>query len=291
MSSVTPVRIPLETNLDRKGSNLALSRLPGESAKLYRKRLRAEALDPGNGTLTGLRKSIGRQVGLEPIVALRITLRLDENGRPVAEKPAVVVEPTRVLFYSSYPDVVELTCLTRDRAHYYLLEDIVSALESSSCFEGTLEDSDYAYKLSSKLRCGSNLKTVNTFVVQKVAGLELGRQYIADILIGNTNHFVYEMESPEDIELEGQYHIDYLNGVIHTLSGFSGSIDYTYAEFPFRMMWEDIQILELSKEETQDMFEGKRLDEETGDETYGLLNSYGSKVQRVVLSKMGNQWG
>lgn len=291
MSSVTPVRIPLETTLDRKGSSLALSRLPGESEKLYRKRLRAEALDPGDGTLNGLRRSIGRQVGMEPIVGLRITLRLDEDGNPVAERPAVIVEPTRVIFYSSYPDVIEMTCLTRDRGHYYFLEDLVTALETSTCFEATLEHPDYAYKLSSKLRCGSNLKTVNTFVVQKVAGLELENQYISDILIGNTNHFLYEMESPEDIELEGQYYIDYINGVVHTLSGFSGSIDYTYAEFPFRMIWEDIQILELSKEETQDMFEGKRLDEETGDETYGLLNSYGSKVQRAILSKMGNQWG
>lgn len=289
MATYTPYRIPLETNLDREGMRLGIGRLPNESSESYALRLRAEVLEPSNGSVASLSNTLTRLVGGNSKAALKISLAYAE-GVPVAEAPVVIIEAGRMRFYSAYPNTIVLDIETRTEGETVFISDAIAAINSTAEFTAELIESSLEWEPAKNLRLGNNIKTETLVPFKAQENFDLGRGNILSLRARNSAQLLYEVETPEEVETRGEYCLDSVNGVVTTYEGLVGEVEFDYAEFPFVVFYDQVSAYELFDPTTEFFLQEEAAQEHTTETGYRLLNPLGNKIHRKLLEKAGNQW-
>ena len=137
----TPQRYKIKNDIDAHGTFFDLQRLPGEANASYFKRLQSVIPLRAGPDHHGLVHGITRELGLEEKIGLKIS-PVSVFGRWLAPAPHVEITATQIILYSYYEsdtnNVVDTTIEIFDHGDGYLLEDVVSQIQSSQYFVAEL---------------------------------------------------------------------------------------------------------------------------------------------------------
>ena len=103
--------------------------------------------------------------------------------------------------------------------------------------------------------------------------------------------FQTEKNSVGDLEEEGDFYIDYKNGVVFTESPASGFVSYSYRKFPFTIYWQPVRAYPLNDPDNKYINYDTLISDETGLPEYTLLNSTGAKITNQTLQLHPLGWG
>jgi len=292
MSTYTPQRISLSVGLDETGLGLSLFRLDGESLEDYRRRLLLEARDPSGPTEIQLINSVNRYLGQFEIPIFEIDVIRNSTGEPIASDPYIEVTSTHFRIYSDYssgsPDI-ELNLV--DRSDAYFLEAIYTAFVGNTDFTISTLDTDYEYKKSAFLKYGNNNRFIHTELLGKSRANKLKYELIQEIYPQAELLFKTEVATRESIAAEGEFYIDYINGVVYTYDFARGFIAYSYRKFPYRLHWQPVRVWPYNNEDKKYLYYNELISDTTGLGENTLLNSEGARIANMVLAVHPLNWG
>ena len=248
MGTYTSRAQPLPNGLDEIGLDLSLPRLEDEALATYRKRILLETRLPGGATQDEFAVSASRQVGLFDEPLIEIDLVLDANGDPVGADPHFEVTSTRVRAYHDYSlgDAGLDFTLVIERAQNWFVDDLVTALTASAYFSVNIENADYQYKLLRDLQFGSSLKTVDRRLLRKSYENALGFRYVRSFLPQSVAAFINEKATQALVVADGDYFVDYTNGVVFTYTLQSGGAMLTHRDFPYLLREAGVRVVPVN---------------------------------------------
>ena len=305
MAKYTPEKARVGISLDEVGIQLGMQRLPEESTDDYRKRLALQTENKPGVSESDFIDCISRSVGLFEERIFEIDLVLDGNGKPLAPAPRVEVTSSFLRVWSNYgttPPELEIDIYNRGEGYH--LEGVYDKLNALSFItvialeDPPADDADsYKYKRSWFLKCGDtdrlehNYKVVygrmNNFYNEDLTT----RKYIHNCLFSSEEIFGDEKSSYEDIEKEGDYYIDYTNGIVFSYSTAMGLISYEYREFPYTLKTQPVKVISLYDPDIDHIRKDYLISDSSGAEARLKLNSYGAKVTNSILKAYPLQWG
>lgn len=292
MSTYTPTKFLVPNGLDELGFKLGMTRFDNETLADFRRRLLLEARDPAGASQDDFIRSIGRQVALFDIPVFEISLITDANAVPLAPDPYIEVTSTHLRAYSDFDNSVldfELNIIDRDSA--YFLKDVYASFTASSFFSVKILDDDYAYKKSRQLKYAN---TNRFFPAER-----LSQSFEHKLMFGNikTLHaqafdvFINEKTSQNDLAEDGDFYIDYVNGVIFTHSMMKAFVSYVYREFPYRLLWQPVRTFPFNDPDIDFLIKDTLIDDNDAQPQHLLLNSHGAEIVNKILSIHSLGWG
>lgn len=291
MSTYTASKVLLPTGLDEFGFKLSLNRFENESLDAFRRRLLLEIAQPSGSSFERFSRSVSRKVGLIDTPVLEFNLILDGNDDPVAADPAIVVTASKFYAYSDYANrTLDVELLLTDRNEAWFIQDIVDAFSGSTFFTVTLLESDYAYKYSSQLSVGSNIKFFEVIRLSTREVHDFGKTNIREVLFSDPLLFRTEVAVSGDIAEYGDYYLDRLNGAVFTYSSMGGGASVEYAEFPFTIRYQSVRSYELKDEDANHIIYDNLLGTD-GVEQRLLLNSVGAELFNELFKTHPLEWG
>jgi hypothetical protein len=292
MGTYTPQRLTLTVGLDETGLDLSMFRLDKESLDNYRKRLLLEVRDPSGPTEEQLIKSVNRYIGQFEVPVFEIDVIRNSDGDPVATDPYIEVTSTHLRIYSDYESgVLEVELNLVDRDDGYFLGSIPTALAGSPNFSIIILDTDYEYKRSSFLRYGNNQDFILTELLKESRSNKLQKELIQAIYPHVTQLFKTEVVDKDSIATEGDFYVDYVNGVVYTYDFGRGFISYSYRQFPYRFHWQLVRVWPYNDEDKKYLYYNELISDTTGLSENTLLNSEGARIANLVLAVHPLGWG
>jgi len=285
-------KVLLPTGLDEFGFNVSLNRLESESLDDYRRRLLLEVVQPSGASFEHFSRAVSRKVALFDTPAVRFELVLDGDDLPVAPDPLIVVTATKLYAYSDYGNsTIDVEVNLVDREDGWFIQDVVDAFAGNTFFTVSLLDADFAYKKSSHLSVGSNLRHKEILKLQAREVYDFGLSNLREVLFGDPVLFNEEVATVEDIEEYGQYYLDRIGGVVFTYSSMGGGAHVEYAEFPFDVLYRSVRAYEFKDEDVKYIIYDDILAEGSEDEQPLLLNSVGAEMVNELLATHPLEWG
>ena len=292
-----PTKQSVLNQFDFLGDMVSLRRISGESNADYKQRIMDVSVHPGGPTYSGVINSLTRDFGLVRENAILIELNLDSSGSPVASNPRVDVLPQKVVLYSDWrPDGTETvdmeirTYKTDDTG--YFLEDLVAAINTSTCFTASLYSGIRPNLHSSNLLMSSSDNIVRGDLINGSNYTDLSATYIVQDSLSFDETDIFDTEVFTTPAASGEYQIDYTNGKVYTYdipSGLSG-VYYHHGLFPMTVDYSPIRIYSLHDDDfTDELFQVETLD--SGDETKGLPNTEGAEVYHQLYTEVKVFWG
>lgn len=273
----------LPSGLDEVALKWSLSRLPRENLEAFKNRLLLEYRDPTDNSLTQFKTSPGRQVGLLDVPIAKITL-VDTSLR----YPRLQVTATKLYWWdnSNEDPVLELDLVHRDEA--YFLDDVITALQGISAIAVEIIDVDYQYRFSRQLRLEDTNSQGTSFLQENYVN-NLNTSLINSIQFGETTVFKTEKLTSAEVEAEGDYYVDYQNGIVISNNLQSGFCLYTRSDFPLYLYWQPVRVFELNDSDAK-LLTKDTLRTDIGDE-YQLLNAQGTRYFNELLKAYPLEWG
>lgn len=291
MGTYTQTRILLPSGLDEVGLTLGLQRIEGESVANYRQRLLLEARDRSGPTQEQIIRGMARKVGEFDVPVFKITLILDANDIPLAADPYIEVTSTVIRAYSDYASgTLDFEHYLNDRTDGYFLKVIKASFDASTFFDLEVLDTSYEYKKSSHLRFGNTNGYVSREFLRTSKSNKLLEDNIKDIYPDIGVIFRNEVASTALVLEEGDYYIDYVNGVIITYNTAAGFIGYTYRDFPYTLHWQPVRMWPFNDSDKVYLINDTTLDD-LGAEVNNKLNSQGAEIVNEILSVHPLSWG
>ncbi len=293
MSTYTSInKLSIPNGLDDIGLHLGLPRIDGETLYNYQKRLILETRERSGPTQREFLKSLSRRVGEFDLPVFRITLDVDGNGAPLAADPYIEVTSTHIRAYSNWTlGTLDIELNFHDRDNGYFLRDIYAAFNASSFFGVTILDTEYTYKLSQRLRFSNTQMHVPAEALSRSYETKLTNTNIIDFYPDNRLAFITEKTSIAAMTTEGDYFVDYDNGVVFSYVTQSGIVSYTYMDFPFTLYFQSIRAYPYNDPDKKYKHKNTLISDDTGLPEYVLLNSFGSKIANEVLNVHPLTWG
>lgn len=276
-------KILIPGSLDELGLNLSLPRLESESLGDYRKRLLLEVRDPSGPTQDQFCRNLSRRVGLVDVPVFEIGLKLS-GGVPLAVDPLVEVTSNFLRLYHDVDDEPEFEI---NLTEVKFLNDVYALISGSTYFDVEILDTDYDYKRSLSLRYCKSTKFMDTEFLNNSRQNRLTKSLIADIYPNDMEAFQNEIFDLNFVD-DGDYYVDYLNGVIFSKVPMKGYLSYSYREFPFTMFWNQVRSFPFNDNDknhrimdlvNNDVSEPK------------ILNSYGASIVNEILEVSSLEWG
>jgi len=291
MASYTPTRFRIPTSYDEVGLKYSMARLPKEDLSAYRRRLLLEArdsVDPSEGSYV---RSVNRKVGLFEKPVFDVGLVLDGDGAPLAADPYIEVTSTHLRAYSDKDgDVVDFMVDFTDRDNGWFLTAVHTALDSSPYFSVDVLDIDYEFLRSDHLRYGNTEKIARIPRLQERYVNDLGVRHIKNFYPQAAALFLNEKDSADDLVEDGDYYVDYVEGVLFSHSLQAGYVSLAYREFPHRLWWQPVRACPVHNADFQHYIKQPLVDED-GLERPLLLNSRGAQLYDKVLEVHSLGWG
>lgn len=289
--SYTPIKQEVRTDTDIIGNILGLPRLKDESLSTYRKRLLGETTERSGASQKELIATLSRRVGKFDLPVFDIDVIRDSNGEPLATNPKVEITSSHLYCYANADSTPIVTINFYDRADGMFLLDIVAAFSGNTYFTLTTLSDYSTYLKSQNLRFDSSLNYVNNEILLDSVQNNLKNSLIVDIFPTNPQLFKTEVNSLASVTDIGKYYVDYTNGVIFTYESMGGLIGYTYNKFPFRVFWQPLKIYPYIDEDKKFFHRESIIDDDTGLESYDILNSKGVNIANLVYGVHPIHWG
>lgn len=285
--------------LDNIGLKYGMPRFKNETYSLYRRRLLDHIRHLPEPTQESYLRTINRTVGHESMQLVKLTPKAEWNETLeeyvlVAEDPYIEIDSCFLRIWKNHKledPVVELNIMDRNEA--YFLGDVFDAIDSVDFLEVQyLQDPErWKWKKSSHLAYGNTLGNGEEALVGSKLNV-LNKKYIIDARFDN--EFAFEREVTETdskgVNENGQYHIDYVSGMIFTNVPAAGRCSYTYRKFPYILKWEPVKAFPFNDKSIDHLIKDKLINE-NGNQERLLLNSYGADIINRILSLHPLQWG
>ena len=287
--------------LDEIGTKHGFYRFENEDYRAYRRRIVDHLRRPPDVSERSYLYTLNRNVGLEAFDLLEIDLKtvwdddLQENAL-VAPDPHIEIDSSFLRIWRDYnggeTPVVELNLQHQDEA--YFLEDILPVFNDLDFLEvkALVNLDDWKYKKSSHLAYGNTRRRVQNHTLVKTRVNFLSHKYIVDVSF--TNNVVWANERRDidysNLDTNGDYHIDYVDGIVVGKIGARGSCHYVYRDFPYKLSWQPVRAYPFNDKSILELINDKIINED-GLEERLLLNSSGAKIVNEILSIHPLQWG
>lgn len=295
VSSINYVGIPTAESVwnqfDEQGLILTLKRIQGESNVAYRNRLFDVLVHQANSTYTGLVYGLTREMGLDLFYPVWISPKLLPNGSTIAQDPYIEFDHTRMMLYNNYgQDKVDLEIDRWVRGgNYEHLGQLVNCINTySSYFTATLLDSDYEWTRSMCILNQTNRKQ-NIMPVERSSKWQLPHKHLLRGTVRFYNDsvtYLNKVNAAVDINKLGDYHVDYINGVVssYSIPTQQTEIEYKYVDNPWKPIASPLIISSISNDNFKKaMYEQIVLDDGTG-LTHGLATVLGVEILNELLS-------
>lgn len=291
MSIYTNIKnIPLPNGLDELGLRFGLVRFQDETLDTFRRRINAIISNEPSSTEDSLFENLSINVGLFPTLVFVIDLVLD-NDVPIAEDPYIEITSSYFRAYNNYTEnEIDIEVNIIDREDAWFLSSIKEAIDASDYFNIEIIDDSYTFKKSKNLRfCNTKrIRTISSLANNSVNNLEVTN--IANFYPENIGVFLNEKNTLDDLTSDGDFYIDYYNGIIFSYSFASGFAVVEYQEFPFNLYWEPVKAYPLKDSDTKYMFFNEEIQSDgTVDNT--KLNSQGAFIYNKILAANPLGWG
>lgn len=209
----------------------------------------------------------------------------------VPPSPLITIDGAwlKVWSNSALEPVLALNIWDKDKC--YFLKDVYDELVKLEDFTVQLLaiDDSWMYKKSSNL-ISSTSKVVAEIELIPLRINKLGVTNITGITFGNSAIFANEVFSHEDLLGNGDYFINYYEGIVFSFSPAGGRCLVTYNKNPFEVMWHPVGVLEVNDASIKDIFKDKAMGNEGNLERL-ILNSQGANIINKILSVHPLQWG
>jgi hypothetical protein len=252
----------------------------------------------GSAVYTGVINNIIRDLSLERQKAFKIELVLDYNGLPIAPNPKVDILANRMVLYKNWipgeePEIdIEINFYKPTDSGYYI-NDLITQINTSECFNAT-SYGVFPKTLSVNIIRLSSLASITEDLIKSDKMNKLSADHLIEttLVFGEKKVFKTEKNLLEDLAVDGDYYIDYVNGIAYSYTLPSGNffVSYQYNIFPLEVEICDIQLFTLN----DDDFVSELFDQETlpsGETTNGLLNSEGAEIYHDVYKNNPIFWG
>ena len=305
MAKYTPEKVRIGVSIDEVGIQLGMQRLPEESSDDYRKRLALQAESKPGVSERDFIDSVSRSVGLFEERIFEIDLVLDGDGKPLAPAPRVEVTSCFLRVWSNYgaaPPELEIDIYNRGEGYH--LHGVYDKLNALSFITVTaledpppLDTDSYKYKRSWFLKCGDTDRLEHNAQLQRGRMTNFynrdlsSRKYIHSCLFAAPAAFIEEKDSYDLLEKDGDYFVDYTNGIIFTHKIAVGLVSYQYREFPYTLKTQPVKVIPLYDPDIDHLRKDHLIDDSSGVERRLKLNSYGAKVTNSILKGYPLQWG
>jgi len=273
----------LGTSTDEVGTLVGMYRFEDESLADFRARVLLEARAP-----TTIRKqssliSPGRYAGVLDTFCGQVLPSI-----PNPESISLEVYKNKLILKDTGVEVesIDLT----DVYNGLILADVKARLEATSLVTVVIE-AGFENKRSALLRPEGTRRFVKVEELNLKKANALSHTYIEDFLCFDRGLCVTEVVSPEDIVYDGEYYMDYLNGVLFTYREPTSYISYHYQKWPFDLYLQDIRMVELMDETIESQLYGTIVDDETFEDKTIVLSTYGTKVYNELYNLYPLGWG
>jgi hypothetical protein len=284
-------------NFDYHGDLIGLKRITGEDNVSYRSRLLDVAVHPGGPLYEGVVNGIARDLGFIRIPSIKISLKLNSDGSPIALSPRVDILANRVVLYSDWrPDgtaIVDMEIRTYQRNDTgYYIDDLVSAINTSDYFYAELIGTIRPNTISSTMVRNTSNIPVRGEHIRADNLTQLEHTYIVRNSVTFLEKNIFETEVIYDPISDGEYKINYTTGEIQCKMIPSGNsfCSYHAANFPMTIDTVPIQIFTLQDDDFQDELFSKR-ELSSGELENSLLNPEGAEIYHQLYKECDIFWG
>ena len=227
---ITPVAKNISNEFDYFGMIIGLSRLPGEKNVDYRERLWDVYVNQSSSTEEGLINGISRELGLEKYEALTIS-----TSGP--EEPRIVVDNAEIRLYSIWRTTSNFTLdATIDifsragDAFYYT--DLITEINNVAGFSATLKAGVDGHTRSACLLPADSYGNAEESIYPMHKNI-LANDAIVDKSVEfsfeGRDIFAFERSSEASVVSDGDYYINYAEGMIYSYKLPTKDITVRYA--------------------------------------------------------------
>ena len=293
----TPTTKNIVSHLDLISDMVSLNRLTGESAADFKERVMDVAVHPGGGTYEGVINGLTRELGFIRQKGIKIELKLNSAGEPVARNPRIDILPNKVVLYSDYR-INSVQTVDRTIRIYqpgdtgFFIDDLVADINRSQCFTATMYSDVRPNWHSTNLVRGNTDIFIQGDVIRSDKLTILTGEYIVEESLVFDESDIFQTEVTGTPAAKGQYKIDRINGKIYTYNIPQGDLGVSYhaSIFPFIVDYSPIKIYSLQEDDFQyELFQHETLD--SGETVNTLPNTEGSEIFHQLFKENKTFWG
>jgi len=286
--------------LDELAIRQGLFRFSNEGHQAFRRRVMAHLRSFPKPTEKSFMETLSMNVGLAPVPLLNIHLKevwndITNEINTLAPDPYISISATRIKIWSDLENdalALDLSFLEKENGRF--LSDIFSALESLDFItvEYLCDTSVWGTRDSRNLRYGDSRELVLNEPLDAATANRLDHNYIEEVSF--INEFSYSRELPDtdptDLVQDGDYHIDYRNGIVFSVTPGPGNCTYTRRVFPFCLYWDPVRAYPLYDEDANNLIYDLSIGDD-GKAQRNVLNSSGADLVNEILQIHPLQWG
>ncbi len=302
-----------KNDLDAHGTFFDLKRLPAEDNPSYYKRLQSVLPLRGGADHDGLVHGITRELGLEEKIGIKIS-PVSLGGSWIAQSPYVEITASQLILYNSYIDAttntVDKTINIFDHGTGYLVEDIISEIQSSEYFVAELGVGMTGKEKANGLFPGSSAGLIEKEWVPASSYFFLENNDVIPGTLYFSEKQIFAKELSPSLAsttssglsmtwtittpavLNGQYYVDYEEGIVTAKQSASGrgTCRYLYRDFPWYIRWSPVAVYSLrdSSYRTK-VFENEIMSNNSTRD--GLVTIEGVDIYTQIFDNAPSLWG
>lgn len=294
------VGIPAARNawnqFDELGLINGLQRIKGEKNWEYKRRLADVFVHRANSSYRGLINGITRELGLALKQPIIINPKINPDGSFLAPDPYIKFDGVWVYLYSDYANgsLDYLIDRYQPGGNYEQLIRLADLINSTTYFEASFEpDADQYSKTMTILNQSSHFEVLSD-PVSPTKSFKLSNKHIVEgtLSFSGTPSLTREVSSILNLTQEGNYYVDYLNGIVKCYStpSIGTSARYKFIPYPFKPIASDIILHDINNDNFRiKMFNQILLDD--GTFCNGVATELGTDILNELYSTVPMYWG
>lgn len=275
---------------DEHGLISGLQRIRGEENWSYRRRLADVFVHRANSSYRGLVNGITRELGLSLSQPIIINPKINPiTGTFLAPDPYVKFDGVWIYLFSDYQNGSLDYLIDRYQVggNFEQLTRLVDLINITTYFEASFEPNANPYSKTMTILNQSSRVPVLAEPIPSTKSFRLLNKFVipGTVLFSGTSNLLREVSTINQVTSEGNYWVDYVNGIIKTYStpAIGTSIKYEYTAYPFKPIASDIILHDISN----DNFRTKIFEQvlqENGTSTNGITTELGVDIINELLS-------
>lgn len=285
MSKYTTERMLIDTELDEIGRNKSLNRFKNESQVNFKDRIYLSSIKPPRPNIDYYSFATSNHLNLFQKKIFSIEL-VDELINP-EDLPKIEILGNSIEVWREQSQESVLM-IHFDNPEYRFMKDLKAALERLDFLK--IEAWDYEDFMETKNLIQKKSSKIESEIFLRSSQLQiLGKKYIESYVTNNPIASYIKKNSKEEIEKDGDYYLDKINGLLYTNVENKGFATIMYQDFPFIVEWSPVKIIEVNDESCKSLFYKEQVNEE-GNLRLTELNSYGAKNINKILEDNRLYW-
>lgn len=285
MNKYKQEKILVDTQLDEIGRHKSLNRMEKESQVDFKDRVYLCSLNPPRPTLGYFNFAINNSLCL--IQKKMFKVHLEESKINPMDLPKIEIKANTLEVWKeqSKDSVLFLNLREEKYKHMKAVKESLEMLDFLS-----IELIDYEpYLLSKNLAQSSSGGYVANFLLEESGFQNLETKYIKKYSTNNPIISISEKSSVEDLNEDGDYFLDRINGYLYTHIENRGFASFSFENFPFTFVFNPVNINEMNDPTMDSLIYEKQIDEE-GKEIDLNLTSKGAELINQILKDNRMYW-